>query len=139
MQSNSNEIDYNLNSNPRPPLQLHLHAPLQYLQYLIITRITVWPLLIIHRPSPQNDFKGRHQNCPIMQSNLNEIDESDEARFIATSSKHIFNRTPYPPSWQSKVGSNIVRAHKKDDFVSFLLVRPTGSGKTFVFNTLALT
>ena len=67
-----------------------------------------------------------------MQS-INEIDEI-EAHFVATS-EHTFNRTPYKR--QSDVGSTILRAHQKEDFMSFLLVRPTGGGKTLVFNTLA--
>lgn len=110
-----------------------LATPLLSRPYLNI-KITQRPLLIlIHRSSLQNDFNGSHQNLPIMQSNLNKTDES-EVHFIATSERK-FNGTPYP--WPSEVGSNILRAHKKDNFVSFLLVRPTGGGKTLVFNTLA--
>ena len=57
-----------------------------------------------------------------------------EQLFHDTAHKH-FHMTPY--DWQSQVGGQIIRLRNKRKPVRQLCVRPTGGGKTLLFQTLA--
>ena len=69
-----------------------------------------------------------------MQSNTPQTDDY-EIQFVQTS-QQTFHRTPY--EWQSAVGSAFLRDYYNNKYQKILLVRPTGGGKSLVFNTISV-
>ena len=67
-----------------------------------------------------------------MQSN-NDTRHIDEIEHQFNSiCRNTFHRTPY--QWQPGIGSTLLRAYHNKIMMRLLLVRPTGGGKTLVFN-----
>ena len=65
----------------------------------------------------------------------NTIDTDPNRTTFINESVHTFSITPYP--WQVDVGSALIRASNERRVVKYLCVRPTGGGKSLVFNAVA--
>ena len=54
---------------------------------------------------------------------------------VSAKSRKVFHLNPHP--WQECVGATILDAVSKKESIRYLCVRPTGGGKSLVFNVLA--
>ena len=65
----------------------------------------------------------------------NNIDIDPYSNLFTTECSQTFNITPYP--WQVAVGGALIQASVEKTALKYLCVRPTGGGKSLVFNAAA--
>ena len=65
----------------------------------------------------------------------NTSNSNPNSHLFSHTAHNVFRLTPHP--WQELVGGKILDSVEKKESIQYLCVRPTGGGKSLVFNVLA--